>query len=104
MLCPAIEETGEHLWSGMNPLDDWIRQLLLRPLNEVNAEYGEIYGQVAQEIEDLFGFDARAHRARYGDVSAALLEELNRHLRGQACELAVWNAILFHVGVLPGPV
>ena len=78
----------------MHSLEDWIKQLLTRPLAELNRKY-DYRGTAEQEVQSFADAGPRSYRSAY--VSAETLRGLHEKIRGQKCESSIWNAIIFHL-------
>ncbi len=77
-------------------LEDWIKQLLARPVDELNSRYDYSPEDVARhEVESLADVEPRKFASTR--VSAHTLQELHRKIRAQECESIVWDALIFYL-------
>ena len=80
----------------MNILEDWIKDLTEQPLERLNDRYAteEI---VREEVDALPLPTQNGNTVEASQVYHAILTQLHLKIRGQVCEAALWDALLWYL-------
>lgn len=81
---------GSGLMARLKYLDDWVGAVLSTPRSSLDILF-QYENVVEGSINSMPFFTA--HRAGFRRVQPRLLQELHAHLRGGACEVAIWNVL-----------
>jgi hypothetical protein len=79
-------------------LEDWIQSLLEQPTDALNSRYTQeqiVYDEL--EYLPLPKSKSRGYTVEASHVSEAVLENLHEKIRGQSCEPALWNVVVWYL-------
>lgn len=80
----------------MKSLESWLKSLIKKSIEVLNERYRD-EEDVKKELEFLPLAETKGYTAHSSHVSEAVIQRLHEKIRGQRCENAIWDAILWYL-------
>ncbi len=80
----------------MNPLENWLKNLLNNPIEVLNRKYLD-EDDVKKELDSLSLPKTNAYTVHSSHVSDIVIQQLHDKIRSYSCETAIWDAVLWYL-------